>query len=464
MGKIGKKVLEEFNKTRSSQKYLCYAPFTSMKISLDGRVSPCCYNRTLDDLYLSKSLSEIWEGEIFDNYRRHIKNNELPLACISCENALLNGEYNSVKIHQYDGFKVSLVGKNRPRIIELALANTCNLECIMCTGRNSSSIRKNREKLPALASIFDDKFRMELQEFIPYLQEAVFAGGEPFLISLYYDIWDDIMRINPKCKMSIVTNGTVLNDKIKELIKKGNFKINLSLDSVSKEIYEKIRVNANFEETLNNIKFFGDALKSKGERLHIPVCPLKLNRFEIPDIVRFCNSSGYSLNFVKVFGAVRHALWALSSSELAEIKDFYEKQVFVVKNRNDQENVNEFKDLIVRIKIWINQATDKENVIESYNLQQDEVEVLKQKFWNKIDESLKKLYPDEKECYQVGLNVYSKFETAMSELPDYYESNHFFRQLLKISSLSILDVLINHHISSVVERAQEIFFYSDISE
>ncbi len=211
MGQIDQIILRTFNKTRSHSKYLCYAPFTSMKISMDGRVSPCCYNKSLDDLYVSKSLEDIWKGDVFENYRSNIKKGRLPLSCVVCEKSLLNNEYNSVKIHQYDDYKVPSLGKLRPRVIEMALSNTCNLECIMCNGRLSSSIRKNREKLPALEDVFGDSFRIELQSFIPYLQEAVFAGGEPFLIPLYYNIWEDIIRINPTCKISIVTNEAAIN-------------------------------------------------------------------------------------------------------------------------------------------------------------------------------------------------------------------------------------------------------------
>jgi MoaA/NifB/PqqE/SkfB family radical SAM enzyme len=45
-----------------------------------------------------------------------------------------------------------------PSMLELELNNTCNLECVMCIGELSSSIRKNREKLPAIRSPYDEAF------------------------------------------------------------------------------------------------------------------------------------------------------------------------------------------------------------------------------------------------------------------------------------------------------------------
>ena len=237
------KILPSFRKHRKSNKFLCNAPFASLKISIDGRVSPCCYNRDMIDCYPNNSLSQIWNGEIFSSYRRAIRKNELPSACETCERAIKNGEYDSVKINQYDYLKVSRLWKNKPRLVEMALSNKCNLECIMCNGTLSSSIRENIEKGPPSKSIFGQEFRKELSKFIPDLQEMVFAGGEPFLNTLYYDIWEDTIRLNPQCYLSIVTNGTILNDRIKSLLERGNFKINLSFDAMTKDTYESIRVN-----------------------------------------------------------------------------------------------------------------------------------------------------------------------------------------------------------------------------
>ncbi len=459
MTKVDKKIIKEFNNTRSHSMYLCHAPFTSIKVSMDGRVSPCCYNKSSDDYYFSKSLSEIWSGEIFNFYRNNIRHNILPQACITCEKSLWNKEYHSVKIHQYDKYKLSLLGKPKPRIIEMALSNNCNLECIMCSGRYSSSIRKNREKLPPLENLYGKKFREELRQYIPYLQEAVFAGGEPFLIPIYYDIWDDIIRLNPACEISIVTNGTVLNDKIKSFVERGNFKINLSFDSITKTNYESIRVNACFEDSLKNMEYYGSVMQKKGKRLHIPICPLKENQFEIPDLVRFCNQHKYSLNFVHVTQAYSHAMWALSSEALVELRDFYKKQFFECSDDNAIGNVNEFRDLTSRLSRWIDDACVKENLEKNLNLDRDKIHKLKKQLFENIESCLKKLYSDELELKDKKEKVYLKFDEVISSLPEHFDCNHFYEQMLKISPLNIVGVLLYHHSDSVIEIANEIFYY-----
>ena len=459
MSKIENKIISTFKKHRTSSKFLCNAPFASIKISIDGRVSPCCYNRDMIDCYPNNSISQIWDGEIFSSYRRAIRRNELPSACETCERAIKNGEYDSVKINQYDYLKVSRLWKNKPRLIEMALSNKCNLECIMCTGTLSSSIRTNREKRAPSKSIFGQEFRKELIQFIPNLQEMVFAGGEPFLNPLYYDIWEDIIRLNPQCYISVITNGTIMNDKIKTLLEHGNFRINLSFDAMTKETYEAIRVNAKYEDTMANMKYFGDTLARQGKRLHIPICPLKINRFELPDLVNFCNGNQYSVNFVNVNWAPKVAMYSMSSIELNELKDLYLQHFFTETDENSRKNIMEFKNLIQRLDRWIELAIRKENFKEYFDLKTDMVEDLKKQIHEKLFETLSRKNLD-KDSMNKQLKLLNNIQDRlMSELPEYYYSNHFFRKLLNLSPELYLTIISESDLTNLKNISEELFFY-----
>ena len=52
---------------------------------------------------------------------------------------------------------------------------------------------------------YDAAFVKQLEEFIPHLEEVKFYGGEPFLIEIYYEIWEKIMELNPKVRISVQT-------------------------------------------------------------------------------------------------------------------------------------------------------------------------------------------------------------------------------------------------------------------
>ena len=432
MSKIDDSIIKELNKTRSNSKFLCNAPFTSIKFDIDGIASPCCCCNDYRDYYPSHSINEIWNGNVYNSYRTAIKRKELPKSCEYCERALRNKEYHSVKIHQFDDLKVSRIFKNKIRKLDLSLSNTCNLECIMCKGYYSNKIRQNREHRPPLKNLYGQDFRNEIKSLLPNMQEIVFLGGEPFLNPLYYDIWEDMISINPKCKISVVSNGTILNDRIKSLLERGNFNINLSFDAITKETYEAIRINAKFEETMANMKYFGDTLARQGKRLHIPICPLKINRFEIPDLIRFCNENEYSINICGMGAAFNISMDFLSSDELKEIKDFYLNQKFIIKNTNSKNNIDEFNDLILRIDEWIAEKVDLEQSLKNLDLGKDKIEEYKKIIFQKTICELKRRGYSEEDANNLANTAQKRVENTLYAMPDYFNSNHLYEKLSSV--------------------------------
>ncbi|HLP18740.1 MAG TPA: radical SAM protein, partial [Chitinophagales bacterium] len=287
---LAKPLLKEYNQHRplGPQKYACYAPFKSIYFGHHGRAIACCYNRThLLGEYPKNSIKDIWFGAEADKLREFIKHDDLSLGCTGCKQQLVAGNFDAVKAKQYDE---RTMNRNRyPSVMEFELSNICNLECEMCSGDFSSLIRTKREKLPPLAMAYDDAFVKQLEEFIPYLDEVKFYGGEPFLIEIYYQIWEKIMEINPKVRISVQTNATVLNNRVKRILENTDFHINVSFDSLQKETYESIRINADFERTLENMKWFRDYAKSRNTFFGISACAMQQNWRELPAFIRFCN-------------------------------------------------------------------------------------------------------------------------------------------------------------------------------
>ena len=90
------------------------------------------------------------------------------------------------------------------------------------------------------------------------------------------------------------TNGTVMNpDLAKGLIKSGLNRIIFSLDSITKEIYEKIRIGAKFEDTVNNVKSFYEIrknLNSKSPVIRVSMVRMKENDHEADQFEDFWGS------------------------------------------------------------------------------------------------------------------------------------------------------------------------------
>ena len=457
MGKISKEIRRQFDATREYPYYLCNAPFCSMSFSLDGMVSPCCRNTSWHDNYPQRSISQIWKGETFNRYRKAIKSNIMPDSCACCESRLNKREFFQPTVHQYDMFKVKRIGKKKVQSIQLTPSIKCNLKCIMCNEMFSSQY----EKIDTYdyGQVYDNNFYEELFSFIPDLKEIICIGGETFLIDEYYTIWNKILELNPSCKISVATNGTILNEKIIDLIERGNFSINFSLDSLKKEVYESIRRNANFETVMHNMKIFGDMMHSQNKTMQVMACAMKQNKYEIPDLLRFCNENGYHFIVLTIFRAMDVALWDLPSEELKELKQFYSLQKFGDIPENLKTNISCYNDFIANMDVWIDAAQRKENFTNIFDLKNNLVPDLKRKLFDDMDKCMKYVSLTESEYKRKKDFIFTKFNKILEEMPDFFNSNHFYLLLSKTSPDIIIEHLTLCNSNTFKKIIEECFYY-----
>jgi len=154
---------------------------------------------------------DIWTGSKIKEMREAIDRFDFSKGCVGCFKQIVTGNYQNTLLATFDDKDHSYQNTVLPKIMEFEMSSLCNYECIMCGGKWSSSIRKNREKLPPLISPYTDKFVDELIPFIPGLTHVRFLGGEPFATPLYYKIWDALYKHNPTVNIHITTNGSIFN-------------------------------------------------------------------------------------------------------------------------------------------------------------------------------------------------------------------------------------------------------------
>ena len=181
------------------------------------------------------------------------------------------------------------------------------------------------------------------------------------------------------------------------------------------------------------MKYFGDTLSRQGKRLNIPICPLKINRFEIPDLIRFCNENKYHININEVGGADDISMDYLSSDELKEIKEFYQNQKFNVKDGNSKDNVAEFKDLILQVDRWIEKRIDAEHYMDNFDLGKDKIAEYQEIVLQKGIIGLKAIGYGEEDANALASAAIKKIENALSAMPDHFNSNHLYKKLTEIS-------------------------------
>lgn len=430
---IDSETVVAYNKARSfgAKPLLCYAPSNSMVFGPFGNVSACCHSFKASGNYPEKSIKEIWSGGVFGELREHLKNDSLPSACAFCKTHLESGSFYGVASRTYDSFLP--IKDGYPTIMEFFLDITCNLECIMCTGEYSSSIRKNREKLPPFQSIYGSPFVKELEQFIPYLQKASFVGGEPFLIDYYYQIWDRIFDLNPDCTIAITTNGTILNEKVKKVLEKGNFEIRLSLDGITKETYESIRLNANFDKVMENLIYLHAYCKRKGTIFEIVPCPQKNNWHEMPAIVEFANSLDSILYFSSAVRYPFHVcLWTLPSTELTKIHRQLAAYDFPSETNTEKHNLKIYTDFVGEVKMWIDAAVKRETDVSEATTKEfnNELKVdCYETITNHVNASNGLLADEKRKKIEL---VISKIEGLLEQAPTNFDQDEFFNFVKKL--------------------------------
>jgi MoaA/NifB/PqqE/SkfB family radical SAM enzyme len=367
------KVIEQYAASRSHtyKGIVCHAPFVSLNFEQNGNVRACCYN-TKDILgtWPQQSLREIWWGKKARMLREHIRNNDLGGGCSECGNMIIAGNHHGVRARYFDEYAPNGLGtrlhyfRNQltgyvhyPRVLEFELSNECNLECVMCNGYFSSSIRKNREKLPPIVSPYNDRFVDELDEFIPHITDAKFLGGEPFMIEIYLKIWERILKIKPSVRIHITTNGTFLNHRIKDLLEGLKAGIIVSIDAVKEETYNKIRINGNFKKVMENLSYLLDYTQRKRTFISMAACPIIYNWKELPEMLSFCLERNIALYFNAVFTPEELSLREQPIELLQEIISYLESNPAPEKQGNPLSprnlSIEAYNDFIKLLKGWL---------------------------------------------------------------------------------------------------------------
>lgn len=134
-----------------------------------------------------------------------------------------------------------------PRVLGVEVTNRCNLKCIMCA---------RAEMTRKLGDMGFELFKKIIDEAQGYLEFVWLQDlGESFLHK-------DIFRMIEYCRKKgvrtgISTNGTVMNqDIIEGIATSGLDYLMFGFDGAIKQTYEKVRVNACYEEVITNIKTF----------------------------------------------------------------------------------------------------------------------------------------------------------------------------------------------------------------
>lgn len=169
-----------------------------------------------------------------------------------------------------------------PRMIDLEVSRVCNLKCPGCLRATSSSLCHRDEKFCTL-----DKLK-DIVEEIPSLTGFNFMGdGEPLCNPEFQDI---IKYISSKgIDILLTTNGMLVNKQmVDEWVKGRVYRVHVSVDGASDEVYEQIRVGGDLGKVKENIKL----LTSSGVNVCVNTMMYESTMEEMPKVVLLCKEFG----------------------------------------------------------------------------------------------------------------------------------------------------------------------------
>lgn len=175
-----------------------------------------------------------------------------------------------------------------PTHVQVQTINACNASCVMCPyGKTPDSQIAGRMDDQLWDKIVDELSTYEnLDSFIPMLQ------NEPFLDQ---KIINKVKKFKEKTRgrvrTELVTHGGLLTDETIQMIcESGLDTLTISVDSIHREVYEKIRIGLNYDTVMSNVNRLIDA-KPK-TRIIIRMVRQTLNRGEVQEFIQFWKKKG----------------------------------------------------------------------------------------------------------------------------------------------------------------------------
>lgn len=144
--------------------------------------------------------------------------------------------------------------------IDIGITNLCNADCIMCPHRNIKKF--GTMKMNLYKKIIDDVSQCGIESVnLSFFGEAM----------LDKTLIDKIIYAKSKnLKVGFFTNAALMfKDKSKEMIDAGIDRITVSMDSNDKKIYEKIRVNCEYNDVKKNILDFLELRKKSKKKITV---------------------------------------------------------------------------------------------------------------------------------------------------------------------------------------------------
>lgn len=178
--------------------------------------------------------------------------------------------------------------------IRLILTQACNYNCYFCHHEGVEKIKENKLNYEDIAFLYNTYYKFYNSNTI------TLTGGEPFLRKDLIPIVKELYKCG--CNTTIVTNGSLLLEKIE--VCKYIKKLNISLHSLKKQIYENITDTKNeYENVIHGISIVREKYPSLEININYAITyspQVEMNK-KIKDILEFARKHSVNIKFIEIF-------------------------------------------------------------------------------------------------------------------------------------------------------------------
>ena len=352
----------------------CPLPWVHLHISTIGEVLPCCISEwgqaPLGNIN-NNSFDEIWNGEEMRQFRLKMLNDKPDARCKVCYEKEKTGNwslrYAEIRKRHHDAKTYILNTEedgssldSKPIYWDIRFSNICNMRCRMCGHFSSSrwfadakaireqygnynySVSEPHTNQAIIHGVEDSTALLDrLDEYIPYVKEFYFAGGEPLIMEEHYRILkrlDELELYNVYIRYN--TNFMQMHYKDLDVIemwkKFKNVHVAASIDAsgARAELIRKDTVWATIERNV-------ERLAKDAPNVHFEVSPTLqiLNILTISDLHREWVEKGYMKPELMFFNILvnppYYNLKALPMELKEQAKEKLEQHVEWIENRTE---------------------------------------------------------------------------------------------------------------------------------
>lgn len=176
--------------------------------------------------------------------------------------------------------------------IRISVTDRCNLRCIYCMPKEGVSFLPHKEILS-----YEEIIRVCKEGARLGIHKIKITGGEPLLRKDIEYLIRELVSLEGIEDLTMTTNGILLKEKAFELKKAGVSSVNVSLDSIKRDRFERITRSDCFLEVMEGI----NTALAEGLRVKVNCAVMEdLDKEEILSFARFSRESQIPVRFIEM--------------------------------------------------------------------------------------------------------------------------------------------------------------------